>query len=264
MFQLVDFNTFNKINESLAYLEALFTVIYNTGNAENIPLTVKSCKLGENINPKYEQYFKERFSILSFEYNHFDKNIEDFYCINTDKNTINLFYNPNIGYSSINVNIIIKNQNIYIPENISVMIIYENNLINHDDKLSPISEGVSYQFIQGFSSTEYTTANYNFQYLKYETDDGLFFNSLKYLKGMSLLDINFYRNNQAMHNFKNDFIKYNSFNIGSIKIELNKSNYDYYRRTYKKIQALLAEIVSIISLLFEVGRFILEFLTEKK
>ena len=256
MLQLIDLNTFNKIDESIAYLQAAFKAVYNTGNSENIPLTVKGCKLGENINQKYEQYFKERISVLSMEYSHYDKNVEDFYCISNENTGKNLFYNPNIGYSDIIVNVIIKNQNLYIPENISVMIIYENNLINHDNKSFPIAEGISYDFIQGFSSNEYITTNYNFQYLKYETDDGLFFNSLKYLKGMSFLDMNFYIDNHVLYNLKNDFIQYNYSNIGTITLSLNKSNYDYYRRTYKKLQALLAEIMSIVSLLFQIGRYI--------
>ena len=44
------------------------------------------------------------------------------------------------------------------------------------------------------------------------------------------------------------------FNIGDIEISLNKSNYDNYKRTYQRLQSLLAEIMSVISLLFEIGR----------
>ena len=264
MLQLVDFNTFKKLDESIAYLNAEDISIYDTGESETLKLKAKHCKLGENLNSRYEEYFKERFSTLSFEYNQYDKNIEDFYCINNDNNDKSLFFYPNIGYNNININIIIKNQDLYTPENISLMLIYENNLINHDDKESPISEGISYQFIQGFSSNENTIANYNFQYLKYETDDGLFFNSVKYLKGISFLDMNYHRIKQSDYNLQNNFIKYNSSNIGTIILTLNKSNYDYYRRTYKKLQALLAEIMSIVSLLIEIGRQILEFSTEKK
>ena len=63
------------------------------------------------------------------------------------------------------MNIIIKDQNIYKPEDISIMMIYGNNLINHDDKESPISEGISYQFIQCFNSEEESEINFVFQYL---------------------------------------------------------------------------------------------------
>ena len=55
-----------------------------------------------------------------------------------------------------------------------------------------------------------------------------------------------------------------SFWFGTIILTLNKSNYDFYRRSYKKMQTLLAEIMSIVNLLFEIGRQILSFLNEKK
>ena len=73
---------------------------------------------------------------------------------------------------------------------------------------------------------------------------------------MSFLNMNYFKNK-----------RYNEGNfskIGSIKIEFNKSNYDYYRRTYKKLQALLAEIMSIVSLALEIGNQIVSFLNEKK
>ena len=263
MFQLMEHNTLKKINESFAYFTAKYTAIYNTGEYTNLDLKITNCKVGVNINSKYEQFFKERFSILSFEYNQYGKKIEDFYCIDVENNNITLFYHPDIGYSHVNINVIIKNQNSYVPENISLMLIYENNLINHDNKEYPISEGFSYQF-QDFSSNEYVTTNYNFQYLKYETDDGLFLNSLKYLNGMSFLDLNYYRNNLEEDHLQKNYMEKNSSEMGNIILLLNQSNYDYYRRTYKKIQALIAEIMSIVSLLFEIGRQIMEFLNQKK
>ena len=264
MFQIIDYNSMKKINESIVHLESIYTAIYDKAKVDFSILNVKKCKAGENLNIKYEKILKEKFNELSEGQIQEDKNIDDFYCINSDKSDISLFYDPNVGYSFINLNIILHNQNIYIPENLSLMIIYENNLINHDDKKSPISEGISYQFVQVFSSEEYYTANLNFQYLKYETDDGLFFDNLKYLKGMSFFDIAYYINNQESYDMKNDFIKYNSSKVGTIMLTLNKSNYDLYRRTYKKLQTLLAEIMSIVSLLFEIGKQISSFLNEKK
>ena len=107
------------------------------------------------------------------------------------------------------------------------MMIYENNLINHDDKKSPITEGISYQFIQGFSSKEETTINFNFQFLKYETDDGLFFENQKYLNGISFLDMTYFKSINENYGFDIN----NSSKIGRINLAFNKSNYDYYRRT---------------------------------
>ena len=58
--------------------------------------------------------------------------------------------------------------------------------------------------------------------------------------------------------------KYKSSNFGSILFSINKSNYDNYKRSYQKIQSLLAEIMSVISIIFEVGKIISTFFYEKK
>lgn len=137
-------------------------------------LNVNKCKPGENMNIKYEKILHEKFNGLTQEQIQQDKNIEDFYCINSEDPNKKLFHYPNVGYSFIDLNIILHSQSGFKPEDLSIMIIYENNLINHDNKKSPISEGISYQFLQVFSSDDYYTTNMNFQYLKYETDDGLF------------------------------------------------------------------------------------------
>ena len=264
MIQIVDVDAITKLNESIVQLQSLYTAIYDNASVEHSALNVKPCIPGENMNIKYQDYLREKFNGLTQEQIQGDKNINDFYCINSDNHNISLFYYPNIGYSYIDLNIILQNQSLYTPEDISLMMVYQNNIINHDNKESPISTGISYQFLQVFSSIEYYLTNFNFQYLKYETDDGIFFNSLKYLKGMSFLDLYYYKDNQVDYDLKKNFIKYNSSQVGTIRFNLNKSNYDFYRRTYKKIQALLAEIMSVISLLFEIGRQILSFLNEKK
>ena len=264
MFQILDYNTMKKVNESIAYFESINVAIYDNAKVNFYPIEVKACKPGENLNVKYENYLKHKFDELAEVQVQEDKNIKDFYCINTQNIDFNLFYEPNVGYSYLDLNLILKNQSLYRPEDISIMFIYENNLINHDNKKSPISVGISSQILQTFSSEEFYITNFNFQYLKYETDDGLFFEDLKYLNGISFFDMTYLINNQEKYNLENDLIKYNSSKFATFRFALNKSNYDFYRRSYKKIQTLLAEIMSIVSLLFEIGRQILSFLNEKK
>ena len=253
MFQFVTIPTLDKINDSIIFFEGKYSAIYDNATSENFELNIENCKFGKNLNYKYKNFFQEKVSSLTLDYNKTDKNFEDFYCISSENKNLNLFYYPNIGYSTINLEIIMNNQNISSPEDISIMMIYENNLINHDDKKSPISEGISYQFIQGFSSNEETMINFNFQYLKYETDDALFFENQKYLTGMSFLDMTYFKNINENRNLNTN----NTSKIGSFTIAFNKSNYDYYRRTYKKLQSLLAEITSTVSLLVDIGSLIL-------
>ena len=49
-----------------------------------------------------------------------------------------------------------------------------------------------------------------------------------------------------------------------MSFEINKANYDYYKRNYPKLRALLAEIMSVISLVFEFGKQISFFICDKK
>ena len=168
MFQIMD-NTMKKLNESIGYFEGVYTAIYDVGKIDYSFLTVDKCQPGKNLNKKYEKFLKEKTKELSNTDINADKNIEDFYCINSQNSDISLFHNPNEGFSFVDLNIILRNQSTYKPENLTIMVIYENNLINHDNKKSPITEGISYHFLQDFSSDDFYITNINFQYLKYET-----------------------------------------------------------------------------------------------
>ena len=48
MIQIVDSSTINYINNSVAYLNALYIQIYDNGNISGIPLEVERCELGKN------------------------------------------------------------------------------------------------------------------------------------------------------------------------------------------------------------------------
>ena len=127
MFQYINFYGVEKIDESIAYFNAEYLAIYDNGTTKNFELKVERCNLGKNINSRYAEYFKEKIEQLSNnEYLLNDKNIEDFYCISSDDIDLSLFHLPDIGYNFINLYFNLKNQTAYIPEKISVMIIYEN------------------------------------------------------------------------------------------------------------------------------------------
>ena len=108
MFQYIDSHTFRKIKESIIYFEAIYMATFINGTTENIELNVDNCEFGKNLNSKYTSYFKERFSELNSDISLSDKNLEDFFCINSDKKDISIFYQPDIGYSSINLNFILQ------------------------------------------------------------------------------------------------------------------------------------------------------------
>jgi len=106
--------------------------------------------------------------------------------------------------------------------------------------------------------------NYNFHYIKYETDDGLFFKNSKILDGASFSDMTFYNTIRDDYNFKKDIESYNYSNIGRITFDINKVYYDSYKRSYPKLQSLLAEVMSVVNLLFEIGRQLSSILCTKR
>ena len=253
MFELFDSSSYNIINNSIAYFDSDYTIVYDNGTYEVGNIDIEKCELGKNIDIKYKDFIKDK--------SNFGRPLEDFYCFGSNNKNISLFYYPNIGYNLIGLHIIIKNNTEYNPENIQILIVSENNLIEHNNKNNPISNSFEYHSTPSFSSFQYTTIHYNFQYIKYESDDGFFFKNSKIFNGISFSDMNYF------NTFKDDYEKNlkenNSSQIGIVEFSINRANYDSYQRTYQRLQSLLAEIMSVVSLLFEIGNQIVNFFCEK-
>ena len=96
--------------------------------------------------------------------------------------------------------------------------------------------------------------DYNFNYIKYDTDNGLFFQ--KYTS-QDLITFSYANTNQF-----NSFIS-GKFSV-NIEFKINKSNYDHYIRIYSKIQSLLADVANIINLLMLLGKMLSSFLLGKQ
>ena len=84
------------------------------------------------------------------------------------------------------------------------------------------------------------------------------------LYGMSFSDINSYRYKQNNLEIAKNFEEFKDSMIGIIGFGINKSNFDNYKRSYQKLQSLLAEIMSVINLLLEIGRQMSNILCNKK
>ena len=218
-------------------------------------MDIENCELGKNIDIKYKDYVENKYK--------FNRAISDFFCINFKGQDLPLFYLPDVGYSYFSLHILKNKQIDFPPERIQSLISSENDLINHYNKKKPITQNHIHHFTTSFSSTEFTNILYTFQYIKYESDEGFFYDNTKELDGMSFSDMSFYKikNSNAL-NDDND--NNNDSRIGTITIEVNKAHFDNYKRSYKKLQSLLAEVMSVISLLFEIGGQVSTFLCEKK
>ena len=253
MFQLIESAYSNVIDDSIAYYEAEYELMYDNGTYSRTPLKLEKCEMGKHIDSKYQSHFEEKYS--------FGRTIEDFYCINQNNNNITIFYYPLIGYSNLNFYIIFKNNSKYTPDKIQSLIVTENDLIEHKRKKDPITENFYHHYTAIYNTNEYSKINYNFQFIKYESDEGLFYKNSKILKGISFSDMSFIT--KVQENFE-EFIKSNKIKIGQITLSINRANFDNYQRTYPRLQSLLADVMSVINLLFNIGRMITNILCEKK
>ena len=67
-----------------------------------------------------------------------------------------------------------------------------------------------------FSSSEFTTIDVDIQYIKYVSDEGLFFKKNKYYSGLSFSDWNFFKSIKGNFDDKKDLEKTNSSTTGLI------------------------------------------------
>ena len=96
--------------------------------------------------------------------------------------------------------------------------------------------------------------DYNFNYIKYDSDNGFFFQKYTSQDLISFSDM--------FYNTFNSFISRNF--LVDVQFNMNKISYDYYRRAYSKIQSLLADIANIINLLILFGKILSSFLLDKQ
>jgi hypothetical protein len=235
---------------------AEYIAIYYNGTRVNTLLDIETCEIGKNIDKKYQEFVNDK--------SNFGKKVDEFYCISSEFENISLFYDPKIGYSSINLYIIFQNNTIYIPEKIKSLILIENNIINHFNRKNPVNNGYIFQLSSAYNSKEFTRVNYIFQYLKYESDDGFIFQNSRTLYGITFTDMVSYKNKKDSNDLINNFEEIKDSMIGIIELDINKSSFDNYKRSYQKMQSLLAEISSVINLLFQIGSQISFFLGDKK
>ena len=113
----------------------------------------------------------------------------------------------------------------------SLKIVTENDIIDHNNKENPIIPYYYYDTINIYNISEAITLKYNFQYIKYESDTGIFFENSNSINAIGFSGIS----------YSNNFKYKNTGILTIIDFEVNKSNYDYYKRTYRKFQPFLAD-----------------------
>ena len=254
MFKIGDSFPNNKTSYEDIILKAfIYDFDFNSSLAYNShEIKLEKCELYKNINNKFKNIIKE------YENTQKEKLISDYYCFNKeDSEKFSLYYDKNYGYSYLSLFLYnnLNNKLKISPESLRIYLIMENDYVNHENKKSPLIPKYIETFSSNFNNENIETTVFNLDYIEYDSDDGIFFEEIKSHKGIRL-------NSETQEFFFGDFPNKNI--LGRIKIKINRSTYDKYRRNYMKIQELLSEIESIINLFFIVGRLLANIIDRKK
>ena len=239
MFKAVGYcNNFqNKYN-----LDFEYKAFYYNGE-RNEKLKIEQCKIGNNINSKFKDELEKKDNYT----------INQFYCISSENYSIPIFYTPgaisyNKGYLLIDIyNYDCQNTSFYIS------LLTENDIIDHDNKKNPIIISPYYFNSQLYPPASFIRLDYKFEFIRYEDDDGYFFQNSKNFNALGISEIDRDINNRIDHS-----------HIGRILFEQSEKNYSHYKRSYLKIQSFLADMMSIINILIVIGKIIGKILLQKK
>ena len=134
---------------------------------------------------------------------------------------------------------------------LTFQLVTQNDLIDHSNKNNPIVP--HYQFNQIYAENmDKLHLVYNFQFIKYETDNGIIFSDENTINGVGFSGSNPFDITESGD------MKFNVY------FRMNFANYDYYKRVYIKFQSFLADVSSLINLLITISKIISEFLLFKK
>jgi hypothetical protein len=182
----------------------------------NNPLNFKrfeleNCELGKNIDLKYKEIIED------FERKNHIK-INEYLCPNFRNEKISLYdIKSNSGYLKLNI---MKDYKFNCSTNFpsyEVSIITESDIINHNNKKNPYFPSYHNEKVYINENTDLIQIHYNYNYIKYESDIGLFF----------------------QRNFHNDLITFSdieySYDVSdnpknlaiSIDFKFNSNKYDY-------------------------------------
>ena len=246
IFTISENNHFTPVNKSIAYFESEMKIEFKNKSSMTIPLAIENCEFGKNIDNKY---IDSLYEIQKDE-------INKYYCFSKKEGDLSLFYDPNLGESTLYIYSILAEGSNYTADDLMFGIINGNDIIEHNKKNYPISENYLTKTYTSFSKYKFTLTNFYFQFIKYKSDEGLFFPSFKTYNAKAF--------SHMTNTFTNFFDGGDSLHIGTIIIEINKVNFDNYIRNYPRLQSLLAEVMSVINLLFTIGKIITQILLKKK
>jgi len=225
------------------------SIYFFSKNDWSMSLIVEPCQYGKNIDLKYKKLFEDYEKIEK-------ESINEYFCINFNNNNISFFQHQNYNNNNQSILRLIIYSNEYDCniKSLYLKIVTENDIIDHNNKENPIIPYYYSETINIFNISNTVSIQYDFQYIKYESDTGTFFKNSNSINAIGFSGCSYTYN----YNFLNSGI------YGIINFGVNKSNYDYYKRTYKKFQSVLADVTSLINLIITILKLLTYFLLNKK
>ena len=98
---------------------------------------------------------------------------------------MSLFYAPNCGESNLYVYLILTDKSKYKADELMILIINGNDIIDHNSKKNPISDNYFTNTYTSFSMYKFSLIYFYLQFIKYESDNGIFFPSNHYYNSKS-------------------------------------------------------------------------------
>ena len=243
------------ISNSLLMFQNHFFCLSNNSEEYNITISAydnknyfyenidyEPCELGKNLDIKYKDIIEEFEEIEN-------KKISTYYCLNFHGENLTLFNSPNMDRRLERI-LEIKLESFCKNYILVFSLITQNDLIEHNNRTNPLVP--YYQKHRIMSSDKPVNLIFDYNYIKYETDDGFIFPNKKEINGIGISNTNSYD--------KIDFYD----DILLINFKMNGASYDYYQRSFIKFQAFLADVMSLINLLITISKIISEFLLNKK
>ena len=243
LFELYYFDHMNvvPVNESNINFRSFYSKNMND-DYEMAPINIEKCEYGKNIDTKY----KDQLSNLI---------IDDMYCISDDLTNYPIFYYSEFEISEIIIIITINEDMNYTQSNLYLSIINPNNVVNHI-KSNPISDIYFSESYADISKNKYNSISYNFQYIKYESDKGFIFEKTHTYNGKEFSNMDIETSNYYGMTDNETYV--------GIFIDVNRQDYDYYSRSYERIQLVIIEIYWIVDIILLIGRIISSYFTDKK
>ena len=244
-------------NFQVPFVQLMAFLVFESSDLSYIPINLERCELGKNIDLKHKE------SIEKFELPR-DQFYTDYLCIKKEDSNITLFNDPKAMEQNYFVILVQALENFTLsPNDVYLKYVVESDSIDHFDKNNPSKKNFVLGETMSFDETTLINSVINLNYIEYETDNSVFFSSNKIYEGVEffnqndLININYYNFYEMLKTNKKAL-------MGLLTLRINEKSFERYKRTYPKLQSLIADVISTIQLILLIYEFLTDNIYSKK